>query len=75
MVVGLQLVEVLGLDLEPGRVPGPVRRLGPGRRPVEGLGLDQQLELGLGPVLGPGLRPGEEWGFVLGLGLERLWGS
>ena len=75
MVAGLQLVEVLGPDLEPGRVPGPVRLLEPGRRPVEGLGLDQQLELGLGPVLGPGLRPGKEWGFVLGLGLERLWGS
>ena len=70
MVIGLQ---VLGPDLEPGRVPGPVRRLGPGRRPgVEGLGLDQQLELGLGPVLEPGLRPGRDWGSVLGLGLERL---
>ena len=72
MVVGLQLAEVLGPDLEPGRVPGPVRRLGPGRRPVGGLGLDQKHVLGLRLVLGPGLRPGRDWGSVLGLGLEQL---
>ena len=71
-VAGLQPVEVLGPDLGPGRVPGPVRRLGPGLRPVGGLVLDQKLELGLGPGLGPELRPGRDWGSVLGLGLERL---